>query len=147
MRTLFTSLSVCLLLLAPILQLWSMVPATCNMVASNALLEEASCCTESTESTESVENNQSGPAFRVLMARPDCCLKSECCVPSEPLAELPCALASNQPQAEAPLLPVTVLAAAAPLSFNSCKNTLHDGAERYCTTVRSRLSRNQSWRI
>jgi len=144
MRALFTSLSVCLmLLLAPILQLWSLVPTACNMMASNALVEKASCCVES---TQSVENNQTGPVFSVMMARPDCCLQSECCAPSEPYAGLPCALASNH-LANTPPLSVTTLAVAAPPSFDSWKNTLRGDAERYTTTVRSRLSRNQSWRI
>ena len=143
MRKFSISLSVCLLLLAPILQLWSKVPAACDILVSAALVEKAKCCFQS---TPSVQSNQSEPVFSVLMARPDCCLQSECCAPTEPFAKLPCVRANNQ-QANAPPLSVTTLAAIAPPSFDSWKSTLRPTAAQHPTTVRSRLSRIQSWRI
>jgi len=146
MRLFYTSLLACLLLLAPVLQLWSMVVPACDMVEADGLVEKAGCCAQSTLSVRNNLNDQSPPAFSVFTARPDCCLRTECCPPAEPFTKLLGALGSSQ-QANAPPLLVAALPATTLPSFDSWKNTLRHDTERAPATVRSRLCRIQSWRI
>lgn len=132
-----------LLLLAPFYQLRSMAPSNCERSNDQTIAESKDCCGKSIEDASGKQTVLTLTAQ--MVARANCCQSSECCVSNTPLDKLPSAIVNTHQVNAPPVLFEAVAEHPAPLQINTY--VWLSSAEIPVTTVRSRLSRIQSWRL